>query len=436
MLGMTTSRTRATALVGTLFLGGLVAGAWTGAMAANRASNPYAGLDLFARVLTIVEDNYVDEVSHDVLVEAAVEGIMDELDPHSRWLDEEQYKDFRAGTDGNYEGIGVEVRTVADGVYVSRVLPGGPAERDGLLAGDTIIAVDGESIAGLSIDDVASRLKGPRGDAVVVTVTRDGWDEPRDIRTVRDRIETPAVEGGLLGDVVYIRLVQFQEDAAVAVEREFDRLSEGKAVRGLVFDLRDNPGGLLDQAVDVSDLFLDDGVIVSTRGRATPEEVYEASAGGFDAELPVVVLVNGMSASASEIVASALQETDRATLVGTHTYGKGSVQTLFDNRDETAVKLTIGRYYTPSGEPVATRKGREPDHVVPMPSELSERQQLMEKLGSIEIDETARQELLQLADGWPEDDPVEPPIPWSTPLEERAEVDPQLAFALELLSQP
>ncbi len=433
MSGMSTSRTRATAVVGALFIGGLAAGAWTGANAANRASNPYAGLDLFARVITIVEDNYVDEVDHETLVEAAVEGIMDELDPHSRWLDQEEYKEFRAGTDGNYEGIGVEVRTVPDGVYVSRVLPGGPAERDGLLAGDTIVKVDGESIAGLSIDDVASRLKGPRGDAVVVTISRDGWPEPQDIRTVRDRIETPAVEGGVIGDVVYLRLVQFQDDAADAVEREFKSLSKGMDVRGLILDLRDNPGGLLDQAVDVSDLFLDEGVIVSTRGRVGAEEVYEASAGGFDADLQVVVLVNGMSASASEIVASALQETNRATLVGTRTYGKGSVQTLFDNRNETAVKLTIGRYYTPSGDPVATRRGRKPDHVIEMPVEPTDRDRLIAEIEALELDQEHKAELLELAWEWPQEDANEPPIPWATPLTERPAVDPQLAFALDLL---
>ncbi len=430
---MSTSPTRATLLVGGLFLAGLFAGALTGTAAADRATDPYAGLDLFARVLTLAEDKFVDEIEHEVLVEAAVRGIMEELDDHSRYLDADEYAAFKDDTNGNYEGIGVEVRRIPEGVLVSRVLPGGPAERDGLLAQDRIIAVDGHDLAGATLDEVASKLKGPRGDAVTVTVVREGWDDPRDIDTVRDRIHTPAVSGEKLGNISYIRLISFQDDSAKAVEKEYRAHAKEGDIKGLVLDLRDNPGGLLDQAVAVTDLFIDTGRIVSTRSRVEGEQTFDATVGGISTELPLVVLINGMSASASEIVAGAIQDRDRGALVGTHSYGKGSVQTLFENRDSTAVKLTVGRYYTPSGEAVTTKEGRKPDHEVPYPTEPTKLDLLNTAIAELQVPQEQRDELLALTDSFKERGERDVLIEWDKSAAERLLDDPQLRLAFELV---
>jgi carboxyl-terminal processing protease len=257
------------------------------------------------------------------------------------------------------------------------------------------------------------------------------------LRTVRDRVVTPAVAAERLDSGVgYVRLYQFQDDAAESLLETIRELSATAPLTGLVLDLRDNPGGLLDEAVEVSDLFLDDGVIVSTRGRSDGEEEHLATRGGVAPELPVVVLVNGLSASAAEIVAGALQDTERAALVGTHTYGKGSVQVLYENRDESALRLTTSRYYTPSGAPVAPEQGRMPEHRVELPGSPDPAEALRERIAALEVDAGEREALLELVEALSTaEEPEEPLVPWEGTVAERRQLDPQLDFALRLLEE-
>jgi carboxyl-terminal processing protease len=426
-----TSPTRATFLVSALFTFGMVGGAGTGYAAAARAQDPYHDLERFADVLWRIENNYVEERSTDELIDAAIRGMMADLDEHSRWLSADEARDLEQDTQGSYEGIGVEVRQAGDAFTIARVLPNGPAQYAGLAAGDKIVAVDGEPLSGLSLDDLSEKLKGPRGEEVTLSVVRQGWDLPQEIPTIRDRIHTPSVEGELLpGNVAYLHLWQFQKGAAEDLRKKADELGGGAPPAGIVLDLRDNPGGLLEEAVAVSDLFLDEGPIVSTRGRIEGSQEFDATPGGFPAAMPVVILVNGMSASASEIVSGALQDTHRGLLVGEQTYGKGSVQTLYSYPDDSALKLTIAHYYTPSGQPVADHHGRLPDIPVEFPAGTAPAVQLRAKIAANPaLSDGDRADMLALMDALPAPDD-EAPVPWDLHGTERMEADPQLRAAL------
>lgn len=434
------SPARATLVVLGLFLGGLALGSFTGRAAVARANDPYADLDLFARVLTTIERDFLEEVPTQRLVEAAIRGMVAELDRQSRWMSANEYQELQDDTEGAIDGIGIEVRPAGETLEVTRVVPGSPALRDGLAPGDRILEVDGASVAGLTALELRERLEGPRGEATVLTILRPGWPAPQEVRTVRDRIHKPSVRGALLGDVAYLRLAQFQQGAANELQLELSRIVEerGGPVGGLILDLRDNPGGLLTEAVAVTDLFLDDGVIVSTRRRGsdTPDEVHTATPGGLPSNLRVVVLVNGGSASASEIVAAALQETGRGTLVGETTYGKGTVQQVYRGLtpESSALKLTVGRYYTPSGAPVATGEGRVPDHEVPSPTLPTTTQDLRATIEGLTLEDAHRTRLLALVSQLPDETPAPAPIRWDAPVAERLGEDAQLRRATEILA--
>jgi carboxyl-terminal processing protease len=421
--------TRATVLVLGLFLGGVLGGAWAGSAAAARARDPYVSVDTLVRVLGLIETTYVDEIDAETLAQAAIDGMLDELDEHSVWMSAATYRDLRRNTSGSYAGVGIEVKVGPDGARITRVFEGGPASREGLAVGDVILAVDGAEVR--DADDLDAALLGPRGSVTTLQVTRDSWDSPREIATTRDEVQAPAVQTERIGDVLWARLIHFRKGSAAELR---DALAEAGRADAVLLDLRDNTGGLLDEAVAVADLFLDEGVIVSTWGRVEGErESYEATPGGLPRDTTVVVLVNGMSASASEVVAGALQDTERATLVGERTYGKGSVQSVFEHRDGSALKLTIGRYYTPSGEPVAPREGREPDVVVSWPAERHALDRLRERLETAALSDEARAELLALVDEAPKAHVKrQPVIPWDGPMAERLAEDPQLARAVEL----
>jgi len=438
-----TSPTHATVLCGGLFITGLLFGSMTGSAAVARVQDPYAHLDLFARVLSAIEEDYVDVVPVDQLVDAAIRGMVRELDRQSRWLDADQLQDLRDDAEGTTSGIGIEVAAAAEGVEVVGVEAGSPAAREGLVAGDRILAIDGHELSGLPLDQVRGWVTGERGAHAKLTVLREGWEGPRVIDTVHDEITRRVVTVDLLPDgVAYVRLVQFQEGAADDIAAEVAHASRAlggpEGLSGLVLDLRDNPGGLLTEAIAVSDLFLDEGIIASTRARKSDyeAEVHTATPGGFPAALHTVVLVNGMSASASEIVAGALQDTGRATLVGTPTYGKGTVQQVYLHAapEEAALKLTIGRYYTPSGDPVAPREGRIPDVTVAHPAPASVADRLRARLVTLPIDSDQRDEVLALLSELPAPTAARPQIAWDTPVAERAASDPQLVAALRALS--
>ena len=336
--------------------------ALVGALAWSAPEEPgrgdiYRQLELFADVLARVEQDYVTEINEEEAMEAAIQGMLASLDPHSSDMNAADYREMQTQTRGEYGGLGIEVTSEDGVVRVVSPIDDTPAARAGILAGDYLTAIDGESIVGLTLNDAVRRMRGEAGSSIVVTVAREGTD-PFDVTLQREiinvRAVTARVEGG---DVGIIRISTFNErtsdmlqDAIRTVRRD-----TGGRLRGVVVDLRNNPGGLLDQAIEVSDAFLDGGEVVSTRGRQ-PEDVqrYNARRGDDMAGVPIVVLINGASASAAEIVAGALQDRNRALIVGTDSFGKGSVQTVIPlqgGRDG-ALRLTTARYYTPAGRSI------------------------------------------------------------------------------------
>jgi len=436
---MTDAPSRGALKVSSIVTLGMLCGAMAGNAAVARVTDPYQHLDVLARVLTTVEQDYVDPLPPEELVEAAIVGVMESLDAQSRWLSAQQLQDLQDDAEGAKTGIGVAIRPAEGGVEVMEVLPGSPARRDGVEAGDRIIAIDDTPLHGLSLDDISEAFQGLRGQSATLTVLREGESDPLEIATVRDRVEQPAVEVAPLGTLAYARIEQFQD--GVADDLLDLTLATVPDADGLILDLRDNPGGLLSQAVAVTDLFLDEGLIVATRARpgsAMNLEEHHASPGGFDADLPVVVLVNGMSASASEIVAAALQDTQRGTLIGERTYGKGSVQKVYTHLDparpgaEAALKLTVGWYTTPSGQPVAPREGRVPDIEVPYPRELGPKEALLAQLATAPPDVQAH--LADAVAALPDDRPTRAAIDWGVPPAERMAADPQLQRALDHLT--
>lgn len=317
----------------------------------------YRQLDLFADVLTIVERDYVTDIDNQEAMEAAIQGMLTSLDPHSDYMNASEYRDMQVTTRGEYGGLGIEVTSEEGVVRVVSPIDGTPAARAGIQAGDYLTAIDGESIVGLPLNDAVRRMRGESGTSITVTVAREGVD-PFDVTLTREiinvRAVTARVEGG---DIGIIRISTFNERTGDMLQdaiRTIRRDTAGR-LRGVVIDLRNNPGGLLDQAIDVSDAFLDGGEVVSTRGRQ-PEDVqrHNARRGEDLPGVPLVVLINGASASAAEIVAGALQDRNRALIVGMDSFGKGSVQTVIPlqgGRDG-ALRLTTARYYTPAGRSI------------------------------------------------------------------------------------
>lgn len=437
---MTDAPSRGAMKVSALVTLGMLCGASAGNAAVARVTDPYAHLDVLARVLTTVERDYVDALPADVLVEAAIGGIMDALDAQSRWLSAEQLQDLQDDAEGMRTGFGVAIKPTDGGVEVVDVLPDSPALRDGVEPGDRIIAIDGTELDGLSFDAIHDAFQGLRGEEATLTVLRDGAVSPLEIATVRAPVAQRAVEVAALDDVVYARIEQFQDGVAVDLLELVSARNEAPA--GLILDLRDNPGGLLSEAVEVADLFLDDGLIVATRARpasAMDREEHHATPGGFPSDLPVVVVVNGMSASASEIVAAALQDTQRGVLVGERTYGKGSVQKVYMHLDpsqpdaEAALKLTVGWYTTPSGAPVAPREGREPDLPVAYPRPPGPKAALEARLATLPPDVAAA--LASEVQALPDDRPQRAAIRWDLPPAQRLASDPQLQRALDHLRE-
>ena len=309
---------------------------------------------LFAEVLERVKRDYVEPVDDAALLESAIRGMVGDLDPHSEYLDAGEYRDIRISTTGSYTGVGIEVAEIEDAIRVITPIAGSPAARSGIRSGDELIAVDGLAIESGHLKNTMGKLRGTVGSKVTLSVLRD--DVVIDHEMHRQIIRVASVHKELLSPSYgYVRVSQFSENTARELSGAVDELQEanGGMLEGLVLDLRNNPGGVLDAAVDVSDLFLDSGVIVSADGRALDSRfTRSAHRGDILDGSPLVVLVNGGSASASEIVAGALQDHNRATIVGTPTFGKGLVQTVMPLSKGRAVKLTTSRYYTPSGDSI------------------------------------------------------------------------------------
>lgn len=342
----------------------------TSAIAATDAST-YKELDAFMSVFERVKADYVEKVDDKTLIKGAIDGMLASLDPHSSFLDARDFTQMRAQTDGNYGGLGLTV-TMEDGaVKVVTPTEDTPAFAAGLKSGDYITHLDGKLIYGGTLDEAVDQMRGKPGTAIKLTIVRAGRDKPFDVTLTRAIIELKPVKWEVKGQVGYININAFSKNTGAAVRAAIAGIDKslGRPPLGYVVDLRSNPGGLLDEAVDVSDTFLNSGEIVSQRGR-NPRDIerYYARKGDFARGLPIVVLVDSGSASAAEIVAGALQDQHRGLVMGERSFGKGSVQTLLQLDDTTALRLTTARYYTPSGKSVQ-EGGIEPDVLVPQLSD-------------------------------------------------------------------
>jgi carboxyl-terminal processing protease len=336
-----------------------------GSSAKAAAADTYRQLSLFGDVFERVRADYVEKPDDSKLVESAINGMLAGLDPHSSYMDAKSFRDMQVQTRGEFGGLGIEV-TMEDGlIKVVAPIDETPAAKAGVMANDIITHLDDEAVQGLTLNQAVDKMRGPVNTKIKLKIVRKGAEKPIDIAITRDVIRVRSVRSNLNGDdVVYIRVTQFNEQTTEGVRKAINDLTAqtGDKLKGFVVDLRNNPGGLLDQAISVSDAFLDKGEIVSTCGRNAEEtQRFNARPGDLTKGKPLIVLINGGSASASEIVAGALQDDKRATLVGTRSFGKGSVQTIIPmGPDEGALRLTTARYFTPSGRSIQA-KGIEPD---------------------------------------------------------------------------
>ena len=358
----------------------------------DKQDNVYEQLDLFGDIFERIRSQYVEDVDTSDLIEAAIDGMLTSLDTHSSYLSPDDASAMRVQTRGEFGGLGIEVTQEEGFVKVVSPMDDTPADEAGILAGDFITHVDGESVLGLTLDDAVGKMRGPVGAEIIITVVREGEGEPFDVSIIRDTIELQAVRAKTEGDTVVLRVTTFNDkttpNLTEKLAEEVAALGGMDNVNGFVIDLRNNPGGLLTQAIRVSDAFLEEGEIVSTRGR-NPEEGdrFNAVPGDLAEGKPIVVLINGGSASASEIVAGALQDHRRAIVIGTKSFGKGSVQTIMPLRGEGAMRLTTARYYTPSGRSIQAL-GVSPDIIVEQPRRKpeSEEDEVTNRGGRTEAD--------------------------------------------------
>jgi carboxyl-terminal processing protease len=346
----------------------------TSAFAAS--ADVYRQLSLFGDVFEKVRTDYVEKPDEAKLIEAAINGMLTSLDPHSSYMDAKSFRDMQVQTRGEFGGLGIEVTQEEGLVKVVTPIDETPAARAGILANDVITQIDGEAVQGLNLNQAVDKMRGPVNSSVKLTIQRKEAKDPIEVTLTRETIKIRPVRARVEGnDIAYLRVTQFNEQTFDNLRSSIDKLTNdigADKVKGFVVDLRNNPGGLLDQAIMVSDAFLERGEIVSTRSRNADEtQRFSAKAGDLTKGKPVVVLVNGGSASASEIVAGALQDHKRATVMGTRSFGKGSVQTIIPLGGNGAVRLTTARYYTPSGRSIQA-KGIEPDQEVvqDVPDEL------------------------------------------------------------------
>jgi len=331
----------------------------------NDNNNTYQQLNLFGDVFEKIRSSYVEPVSDEKLIESAINGMLTSLDPHSSYMDPKEWDDMQVQTKGEFGGLGIEV-TMENGVIkVVSPIDGTPAAKAGIQPGDLIVQIDNKPIMGLTLSEAVDKMRGPVDSKIVLTVRR-GKQPPFDVTLQRAIIKIESVRSQVFNDIGYVRITSFSEQTGSGLQNAIAKIKEqtGKKLVGLVLDLRNDPGGLLDQAIAVCDDFLDKGEIVSTRGRdPNNAQRYNATGGDLLQGVPIVLLINGGSASASEIVAGALQDHHRAILMGTRSFGKGSVQTIIPIPGHGAIRLTTARYYTPSGRSIQA-KGIEPDIVV------------------------------------------------------------------------
>src|SRR5215468_2156360 len=350
-------------IVLTLSLGGAVASK------SNDSSATYENLKLFTEVLSIIQSQYVDEVPPKDLIYSAIKGTLRGLDPHPSFLDPEMYKEMQVETSGSFGGLGIEITLKDDVLTVVAPIEGTPAYRAGILSGDRIIKIEGLTTKDMQLTDAVKRMRGKPGSKVTISIIREGWTEPKDIPITREQIRVQSVKDQQLEPGIdYIRLRQFQEQTAGDLETALEKYTKEGKIQGLILDLRNNPGGLLTSSVEVTEKFVDSGrLVVYTEGRVRNQNMrFQANAKKAYTDFPMVVLVNQGSASASEIVAGALQDWGRAVVLGTQTFGKGSVQTIIPLSDGSGLRLTTAKYYTPKGRSIHG-KGITPDIIVEAP---------------------------------------------------------------------
>lgn len=362
--------------------------------AAENDDKVYEQLNVFGEAFDKINEMYVEDVDVERLIQSAINGMLNSLDPHSGFLPPRSYEDMQIDTKGSFGGLGIEVTMEEGFVKVVSPMDDTPAFRAGVKAGDYITHIDGEPILGLSLNEAVERMRGPVGAKIVITIVRVSEDEPFDVTIIRDTIKLVAARVRVEDGVVIMRVSTFNEQTTPnlieGVEKVLQETEGISGVSGFILDLRNNPGGLLSEAVSVSDLFLEEGEIVSTRGRSKSDmDRFSASKGDIAEGRPLIVLINGGSASASEIVAGALQDHSRAILVGTKTFGKGSVQTVVPLAGKVAMRLTTARYFTPSGRSIQAM-GVSPDIIVepqpPMSKEdLEDMKQGRERLKEIDL---------------------------------------------------
>ena len=338
---------------------------------ASKNKETYEYLDLFGQIFDRVRSQYVDNVTDEELIEKAIDGMLTGLDPHSGYMDEEVWEEMQMDTQGKFGGLGIEITMEEGFVKVISPIEDTPAYKAGVLAGDFIIQIDDAPVFGLTLSEAVELMRGEKGDPITITISREGV-EPFEVNIIRDIIKIQSVKYEIFDNVGYLRITSFTEQTESGLIKYIKKIKEeldNKQI-GFVLDLRSNPGGLLKQSVKVSDIFLEQGEIVSTRGRNKEDILrYRAKKGDRINGQPLIVLINGGSASASEIVAGALQDHKRAIIVGTKSFGKGSVQTIIpfkksgNNKSTTGIRLTTARYYTPSGESIQG-KGIMPDIII------------------------------------------------------------------------
>ena len=329
----------------------------TNANEASENKSTYEQLSLFGDIFERIREKYVEEVNDEDLIRAAINGMLTSLDPHSSYLPPSDFDQMKVQTRGEFGGLGIEVTQEEGYVKVVSPIDDTPAFRAGIEAGDLITAVDGQSLLGLSLDEAVKLMRGPVGSEIVLTIFRETIEEPYDVTIIRDTIKPLVVRHRLEGDTAYVRLTTFNDQTYRGLEKAIKEMTKEaggiKNINGFVLDLRNNPGGLLSQAIKVSDAFLDKGEIVSTRSKHKGEgDRFNAMRGDLAKGKPIIVIINGGSASASEIVAGALQDHRRAIILGTKSFGKGSVQTIMPLQGNGAIRLTTSRYYTPSGRSI------------------------------------------------------------------------------------
>jgi carboxyl-terminal processing protease len=416
-------------MVFAVFLVGVLIGSGQSQKVSALSNSTYEDLKVFTDVLGLIQKDYVEETNSKDLIYGAIKGMLETLDPHSAFMPPNMYKEMQEETKGRFEGLGIEI-TIKDSVLtVVSPIEGTPAYKAGILAGDQIIKIDGESTKNFSLMDSVKRLRGPRGTKVTISILREGFTKPKDFTLVREVIPVRSVRHELLEkNYGYVRISQFQEktdDEFGKAMKEMQEESKG-SLTGLILDLRNNPGGLLDQAVKISDRFIESGLIVSVEGRQQDQKMkFYAHPDGNFFQYPLVVLVNGGSASGAEIVAGAIQDQGRGIIVGTQTFGKGSVQTIIPLKDGSGLRLTTARYYTPNGRSIQA-KGIVPDIIVKPSRSEEEKEALAPKLPA---ERDLERHLIDVEKGVPK----EKGKPKKEEVKEKKSVDNQLERALELL---